>query len=203
MTRTASTCSTHLLLDFVRDFVLADDNSEELSKSRKAYERLLEQARQLRSELERIEEEQRELSSRAGDGDDVFPWLFKTKAGSSAETQAELETLRKKSSSVEKNLEELAPQIDAAKQRLDFLTEEYRNRLGDYLNQPENARRLFGAHRSAATIPPEKRRQKCAHSFWKSGFIAWKSAIFCSTCSRAMSCERSMRIIARPFTCSN
>src|SRR5580700_10888203 len=37
----------HLLLDFVRDFVLADDDSEELSKSRKAYERLMEQARQL------------------------------------------------------------------------------------------------------------------------------------------------------------
>ena len=124
----------------------------------------MEQARQLRSELERIEEEQRELSSRAGGGDDVFPWLFKKKAGSSAEAQAELETLRKKSSSVEQNLEELAPPIDAAKQRLDFLTEEYRNRLGDYLNQPENSRRLFGAHRSVADdsngeAPPEVRAQ--------------------------------------------
>src|SRR6201997_4582459 len=140
----------HLLLDFVRDFVLADDDSEELSKSRKAYERLMEQARQLRSELERIEEEQRELSSRAGGGDDVFPWLFKKKTGSSAETQGELESLRKKFSALEQNLEELAPPIDAAKQRLDFLTEEYRNRLGGYLNQPEKAPRLFGAHRSAA-----------------------------------------------------
>jgi hypothetical protein len=154
----------HLLLDFVRDFVLADDDSEELSKSRKTYDRLMEQARQLRSELERIEEEQRELSSRAGGGDDVFPWIFKKKSGASAETQSELEALRRKFSSVEQNLEELAPPIDAAKQRLDFLTEEYRNRLGDYLNQPENSRRLFGAHRSAAEdsngeAPPEVRAQ--------------------------------------------
>ena len=140
----------HLLLDFVRDFVLADGDSEELNRARKTHERLMEQARLLRSELERIEEEQRELSSRGGGGDDVFPWLFKRKTGSSAEAQSELESLRKKFSALEQNLEELAPPIDAAKQRLDFLTEEYRNRLGDYLNQPENAHRLFGGHASAS-----------------------------------------------------
>ena len=28
---------------------------------------------------------------------------------------------------------------------MNFLTEEHRNRLGEYLNQPENARRLFDA----------------------------------------------------------
>jgi class 3 adenylate cyclase len=138
----------HLLLDFVRDFVLADGDSEDLSKSRKAYERLMEQARQLRSELERIEDEQRELSSRSGTGDDVFPWLFKRKSSSSAESQSELENLRKKFASLEQNLEELAPPIDAAKQRLDFLTSEYQSRLGGYLNQPENARRLFGTDSS-------------------------------------------------------
>ena len=154
----------HLLLDFVRDFVLADSDSEELSKSRKAYERLVEQARQLRSELERIEDEQRELSSRSGTGDDVFPWLFKRKSSSSAESQSELENLRKKFASLEQNLEELAPPIDAAKQRLDFLTSEYQSRLGGYLNQPENARRLFGTESSRGDdadgeAPPEVRAQ--------------------------------------------
>ena len=154
----------HLLLDFVRDFVLADSDSEELSKSRKAYERLVEQARQLRSELERIEDEQRELSSRSGTSDDVFPWLFKRKSSSSAESQSELENLRKKFASLEQNLEELAPPIDAAKQRLDFLTSEYQSRLGGYLNQPENARRLFGTDSSKdddadGEAPPEVRAQ--------------------------------------------
>jgi hypothetical protein len=132
-----------LLLDFVRDLILAGDNAEELSKARKAYERLAEQARLLRSELERIEEEQGELTGRNGESEDRFPWLFKRKSGVPAEAQGELANLRRKYASVELNLEELAPQIDAAKQRLDFLTEEYKNRLGDYLNQPENARRLF------------------------------------------------------------
>jgi class 3 adenylate cyclase len=151
----------NLLLDFVRDFVLADGDSEELSKCRKAHERLMEQARVLRSELERNEEEQRELSSKAGESEDIFPWLFKRKTGSSAEVRGELDNLRRTFGGLEQNLEELAPPIDAAKQRLDFLTEEYQSRLGDYLNQPENARRLFGTQASTAEgeAPPETRAQ--------------------------------------------
>jgi hypothetical protein len=134
-----------LLLDFVREFVETGDDAEELAKTRKTHERLVEQARLLRSELVRLEQEQEEIAGRAGEGGDGFPWLFKRKTGASAETQAELEDLRRKFSSLERNLEELAPQIDAAKQRMDFIAEEYKNRIGDYLNQPENARRLFDA----------------------------------------------------------
>jgi hypothetical protein len=150
-----------LLLDFVRDFILAGDNAEELSKARKTYERLLEQARLLRSELERIEEEQSEMSGRSGDGDDLFPWLFKRKGGAAAEAQGELANLRRKYQSVETSLEELGPQIDAAKQRTDFLTEEYRNRLGDLLCQPENARRMFdaGSAEGEDEAPGEARAQ--------------------------------------------
>jgi hypothetical protein len=150
-----------LLLDFVRDFILAGDNAEELNKAHKTHERLLEQARLLRSELERIEEEQSEVTGKTGDGDELFPWLFKRKSGASAESHSELSNLRKKYESVETNLELLGPQIDAAKQRTDFLTEEYRNRLGDLLNQPENARRMFdsAAPDGDDDTPPETRAQ--------------------------------------------
>ena len=134
-----------LLLDFVREFVATGDNTDELAKARKTHERLLEQARSLRSELVRLEQEQEELAGRAGESGDVFPWLFKRKGSASSEAQSELDDLRRKFASLEENLEELAPQIDSAKQRQDFLAEEYKNRLGDYLNQPENARRLFDA----------------------------------------------------------
>jgi hypothetical protein len=134
-----------LLLDFVREFVLTGDNVEELGKARKVHERLVEQARLLRSELVRIEQEQEELAGKVGESGDVFPWIFKRKSGVPAEAQKELEDLKRKFASLEQNLEELAPQIDAAKQRMDFIAEEYKNRLGDYLNQPENARRLFDA----------------------------------------------------------
>jgi hypothetical protein len=133
-----------ILLDFVRKHVLSGDNSEESTKARKAHERLLEQAQLLRSELARIEEEQEEVASRIAQSDESFPWLFKRKQASS-EAQGELDDLRRKSASLEKNLADLAPQVEAAKQRMDFLTEELQSRLGDYLNEPANARRLFDA----------------------------------------------------------
>jgi hypothetical protein len=138
-----------LLLDLVRDFVLTGDNADDLSKARKAHERLLEQARQKRTEIARMEEEVEEASGRSGDGDSLFPSIFKRKGGATAASHAELSDLRKKLALAEKALEELGPQIDSAKQHMNFRIEEYRNRLGDYLNQPQNARRLFDAQAPA------------------------------------------------------
>src|SRR5579863_2208908 len=138
-----------LLRDFVREFAVAHENVEELSKARKSYERLLEQARLLRSELVRIEQEREEAAGRAGEHEESFTRLFRRRTASSADAGAEAADLQRKASSVEVNIEELAPLIDAAKQRLDFLTEEYRNRLGDYLNEPSNARRLFDSESPA------------------------------------------------------
>ncbi|MFZ0580859.1 MAG: hypothetical protein WBY66_20900 [Candidatus Acidiferrales bacterium] len=132
-----------LLLDLVRDFVLTGDNADDLSKARKAHERLLEQARQKRTEIARMEEELEEASGRSGDGDSLFPSIFKRKGAAAPGSHAEISELRKKLALAEKTLEELGPQIDSAKQHMNFRIEEYRNRLGDYLNQPQNARRLF------------------------------------------------------------
>jgi hypothetical protein len=130
-----------LLLDFVAEYVHDSAESEELSKAKKSSERLLEQARLLRSEIARIEEERTELSGRGG-AEEGFPRLFKRRAVPQ-DTRPELEDLRRKSLSLEDNLEELGPQIEAARQRVEFLSDEYRSRLGDYLNQPSNARLIF------------------------------------------------------------
>jgi hypothetical protein len=149
----------NLLLGLLRDCVPTGDHSSELAKVCNSHDRLLEQARSLRSELARLEEEQEEAARRSGASDDTFPWLFKRKAGSSSDAPTEIDDLRRKSASIEKNLEELGPQIAAAKLRVDFLTEEFQSRLGDYLNQPANARRLFDVRASAdeAGSPPETR----------------------------------------------
>ncbi|HTR47954.1 MAG TPA: hypothetical protein VMM16_11270 [Verrucomicrobiae bacterium] len=135
-----------LLLDFVRDHVLSADDDDELAKARKLHERLLEQARLLRSELARLEEEHEEAAVRLSDAERSFPSLFKRKpATSSADARHEMDEIRRKSTSLERNLEELDPQIEAAKQRMDFLAEELKSRIGDYLNQPANAARIFDA----------------------------------------------------------
>jgi len=143
-----------LLLEFVRDYVLQGDSADELSKARNSHERLLEQARAMRSEMARMEAEIEELNSRSGDSEGGFPSLFKRKSGSGADARGQLEELRKKSAELEKSLEELDPQIVAAKQRREFLTEELQNRVGDYLSEPANAGRLFDPHPAPGEAKP-------------------------------------------------
>ncbi len=149
-----------LLLDFIRDFVHTDENAEELSRSRKSYERLMEQARALRGEVIGLEEEQEEARRKAGGGDDLFAWPWKRRP-SASEPSSGPDDLRKRAALLELNLEELGPGIEAAKQRMDFLTEEYRARIGNYLNDPENMRRLFDARgaSSGGEAPPETRER--------------------------------------------
>ncbi len=132
-----------LLIDFLRDLVIDEDNTEDLSQARKTLERLMDQARHLRGELTRTEQEQDEIAPRTSDTSDKFTQLFRFRGGSPAGEPSQVEGLRRQSESLERNLAELGPQIEAAKQRLEFLLEEHKGRLGDYLNQPANARRLF------------------------------------------------------------
>src|SRR3990170_8180090 len=53
-----------------------------------------------------------------------------------SDVEHRLKTIRDK-------LERLAPRIEAAKNRADFVSEEQQSRLEGYLNEPKNARRLF------------------------------------------------------------
>lgn len=141
-----------LLLDLVRECILAGDSGEELSKARKTHDRLLEQARMLRSELDRLDDEQESLNDRHRK-DGSFPSLFRRGPGLSDGRRSDIHDLRRKVTLLEKNLADLAPQIVSARQRVDFLAEEFQGRLGDYLNQPVNARILFDAHDASRDDP--------------------------------------------------
>ncbi|HLV96585.1 MAG TPA: hypothetical protein VKS44_15445 [Candidatus Acidoferrales bacterium] len=149
-----------LLLDFVREFIVPDENAEELSGARKTHERLLERARSLRSELARSEQEFEESAGQSADSDG-FPRLFRRHTGPAGKGGKELDHLRRRLAALEEELEKLAPQIESAKRRVDFLASEYRSSLGDYLNRPENARRLFDAHAGSRTNEgtPENRER--------------------------------------------
>ena len=81
MTRTVSTFSIRSCAISSANLRSRMNNAEELSKARKSYDRLLEQARLLRSELARIEQEREEAAGRAGEDDESFPRLFKRRTG--------------------------------------------------------------------------------------------------------------------------
>ena len=60
--------------------------------------------------------------------------------------------VEKKLRTAREKFDEYGPRIEAARGKLDYLAGQYQNQLGDYLNQPENARRLFDAN-----VPGEER----------------------------------------------
>ncbi len=130
-----------LMIDFLRDFVITDANTQELRHAQEVYGKLVEQALGKRSELAKLEEEQEEVLRKVGGTDGFLPGIFKRRGG--AEAEMNLAVLRRRQADVEFKLAEIGPELDGAKQKVDFLTEEFRNRLGDYLNDPQNARRLF------------------------------------------------------------
>lgn len=146
-----------LLLDLVREFVAADDPGEEMGKAQKSHERLLGQAQTLRTELARVEEELEDQLRRIGGTDDLFSWPWKRRGGST-ELPNDLPGLKKRQAALQERLQKLAPQLDAAKQKVNFRAEECRNRIGDFLNVPENARRLFdGKTTLESEFSPEAR----------------------------------------------
>jgi class 3 adenylate cyclase len=138
-----------LLLDFLQEFVLPDSGAEELNRAKKAHDRLVEQARALRAELSLLEEEQEDRVRKTDGADELFGWFWKSRSAAPAQEPRSRDELEKRRHSLEEKLAEMAPQLEALKHRTAFLAAEFQGRLGDYINEPENARRLFDAKSSA------------------------------------------------------
>lgn len=130
-----------LLLDLVREFVLAGGQSEEMSEAWKTYHGLAAAALRTREELSHLEEERDALLRKLEGGGAVLARLWSR--AEPAALRAALADVEMRQKYLQQKLEEQAPRLEAAKQKAEFLTKQYQERPGDYLNQPENARRLF------------------------------------------------------------
>ena len=130
-----------LLLDFLREFILAGDQGEEMSQAWKACNSEMDAALRTRAELARLEEEKEALERRLERGDDLLTRLRWRSDTTNA--RVALKEVENRFKHLQQRLEELGPRLEAAKRKAEFITEQYQSRLGDYLNQPENARRLF------------------------------------------------------------
>jgi len=97
----------------------------------------------MRAEIASLEEQREALRKKLERGESFFN-KFLTSADPS-DLKASQNDIEMRLKHQEVKLEEMGPQIDAAKQKLDFFNKDYRGRLGDYLNDPENAKRLFDA----------------------------------------------------------
>ena len=141
-----------LMLDFLREFVLAG-NQGELSEASQAHQKLVDAAMASRAEIARLEEEHNTLARRLQRNGSL---MGRVGLGSDpANLRAAITDVEKRLRQARFNVEDAGPRIEAAHGKADYIAKQYQERLGDYLNQPENARRLFdpnapGEERGAA-----------------------------------------------------
>ncbi|HVA93863.1 MAG TPA: hypothetical protein VNI36_03080 [Candidatus Dormibacteraeota bacterium] len=132
-----------LLLDFLRELVLAGSQGSDISGAGRAHQALMDAAMAGRAEITRLEEEHTTLARKLDRSDGL---MGRVGFGADpAELRAAISGVEKRLRSERQKLEDIGPHIEAARGKADYLAKQYQEHLGDYLNQPENARRLFDA----------------------------------------------------------
>ena len=130
-----------VMLDFLRETVVAGDQGDDLNESWRSHQKLADEAVAFRAEIARLEEERDSLARKLERSESL---MGRVGFGADpASLHASITDVEKKLRLVRHKLEEATPKIEASRGEADYLAKQYQERLGDYLNQPENARRLF------------------------------------------------------------
>src|SRR3974390_2308821 len=130
-----------LFQDFLKEVgvEVAEDRSN--PKATQTCEDLLAAAEKMREEISGLEEQRDAIKRKLERGDGLFNKLLSS--ADPAEMRVSVGELEKRIKALQTKLGELAPQLDRAKKQAEFVHKDYQGKLGDYLNEPENARRLF------------------------------------------------------------
>jgi hypothetical protein len=130
-----------VLLDFLRESILAGDQGDDLNESWRGHQKLVDGAVAFRAEIARLEEERDTLARKLERSSSL---IGRVGFGSDPATlRASISDVEKRLRHARRKLEESNPRIEASRGEADYLAKQYQERLGDYLNQPENAARLF------------------------------------------------------------
>ena len=132
-----------LFQEFICEAGLTIGQDPAFTEANQAHNALLEQAAAMRAEIASLEEQRENIRKKLDRGESFFNKFLNS--ADPSDLKASLSDIEMRLKHQEVKLEEMGPQIDAAKQKLDFFNKDYKGRLGDYLNDPENAKRLFDA----------------------------------------------------------
>jgi hypothetical protein len=146
-----------VLFDLLRDTVMTSSRADEIAKASRNYEELLASAMAVREELAGLEEQRNALSRKLEKGGGVFARVV---GGDSSRVRTELSKVELAMKQLQAKLDQMAPLIEAAKNKADFIGQEYDRILGDYLNEPENAHRLFDADWQGHQEPAAERARR-------------------------------------------
>jgi hypothetical protein len=141
-----------LFQEFIREAGLAVSHDPAYLEANDAHNLLLEQAQGIRNELASLEEQRENTRKRLERGDSFLTKFLNT--ADPADLKASLNDFETRLKHQQCKLEELGPLLDSAKQKLDFFNKDYVGRLADYLNEPENAKRIFDASQASPEQAP-------------------------------------------------
>jgi len=145
-----------LFQDFLREAGITPNHDPSHTEAIQAHTALLEAVQAIRADIVNLEEQRENTRKRLDRGDGFFTKFLSS--GDPADLKASLNDLELRLKHQECKLEELGPQIDAARQKLDFYVKDHAGKLGEYLNEPENAKRLFDASSASETEAPTRAR---------------------------------------------
>jgi hypothetical protein len=130
-----------VLLDFLRESVLAGDHGNDLNDSWREHQKLVDSAVAYRAEIARLEEKRDVLARKMERSESL---IGRVGLGSDPATlRASISDVEKRLHHARHKFEEVSPRLEVSRGETDYLAKQYQERMGDYLNQPENARRLF------------------------------------------------------------
>jgi hypothetical protein len=145
-----------LFQEFIREAGVTLSHDPAHTEAIQSHTTLLETVQTIRADIATLEE-QREATRKRLDRGDSFLTKFLS-SGDPADLKASLSDVEQRLKHQECKLEELGPQIDAARQKLDFFVKDHAGKLGEYLNEPENAKRLFDAGSASEAEAPTRAR---------------------------------------------
>jgi hypothetical protein len=145
-----------LFQEFIREAGVMLSHDPAHAEAIQSHTTLLETVQTIRTDIASLEE-QRETTRKRLDRGDSFLNKFLS-SGDPADLKASLSDVEQRLKHQECKLEELGPQIDAARQKLDFFVKDHAGKLGEYLNEPDNAKRLFDASSASEAEAPNRAR---------------------------------------------
>ena len=145
-----------LFQEFLREAGVTPSHDPSHTEAIQAHTALLEAVQAIRAEIANLEEQRENTRKRLDRGDGFFTKFLNS--GDPADLKASLNDVELRLKHQEYKLEELGPQIDAARQKLDFFVKDHAGKLGEYLNEPENAKRLFDASFAGEAEAPTRSR---------------------------------------------
>jgi hypothetical protein len=129
-----------LFQEFLKESGVELPQETPAAKGGRNFQELSAEDAKVRAELASLEEQRESLRKKLrGDG------LLNKFLGSAnpAELRASWNETENRIKVLQEKLESLAADLEHARQQADFVNKDHQGKLGDYLNNPENARRLF------------------------------------------------------------